>query len=106
MSDASRRAELVDVIGEVRRRWRVKLAARGAAVAIAGTVLALVVSASVLEALRFSSRAVVGFRVLVLAVVAALVARWIVAPLMRRVTDAQVALYLEERDPTLQAQIL
>src|SRR5205823_687261 len=100
------RAELVDVIGEVRRRWRIKLAVRGAAIAIGGTVLALLVSASGLEALRFSSRAIIGFRVLILMTVAALLARWVVAPLLRRVKDGQVAMYLEEQDPSLQAEIL
>src|SRR5256885_15534591 len=100
------RAELVDVIREVRRRWRIKLAVRGAAIAIGGTVLALLVSASGLEALRFSSRAIIGFRVLILLTVAALLARWVVAPLLRRVKDGQVAMYLEEQDPSLQAEIL
>src|SRR5947207_10179576 len=100
------RAELVDVIREVRRRWRIKLAVRGAAIAIGGTVLALLASASGLEALRFSSRAIITFRVLIVAVVGALLTRWVVMPLLRRVNDSQVALYLEEYDPSLQAEIL
>src|SRR2546422_712487 len=106
MSDPERRAELVDAIPEIPRRWRLKLAARGAAIAIGGTLAALLLSASALEALRFSAHAIVGFRIFVIAVIAALVARWIAAPLLRRVTDGQVAMYLEERDPSLQAEIL
>ena len=43
MSDPTSRAELVDVVREVRRRWRLKLAARGTAIVIGGTVLALLV---------------------------------------------------------------
>jgi len=58
MSDPAGRAELVEVVREARRRWRMKLAARGAAIVIGGTLLALLVSASGLEALRFSSRAI------------------------------------------------
>src|SRR5581483_11803956 len=100
------RAELVDVIREVRRRWRLKLAARGAAIAIGGTLAVLLASASGLEALRFSPQAIVGFRILILVVVIALLARWVALPLMRRVTDGQVAMYLEECDPSLQAEIL
>src|SRR5712692_7501770 len=106
MSDAGHRAELVEVIRQVRNRWRLKLAARGAAVVIGGTALALLLSASGLEALRFSSQAIIGFRIAILLLVCALLARWIVVPLRRRVRDGQVALYLEERDPSLQAEIL
>src|SRR3989442_1672081 len=105
MSDPASRAELVDVVREVRRRWRLKLAARGAAIVIGGTVLALLVSASGLEALRFSSHAIIGFRAFIMIIVAPLLARWVVAPLLRRVNDIQVAMYLEECDPSLQAQI-
>src|SRR5438445_7912364 len=106
MSDPASRAELVDVVREVRRRWRLKLAARGAAIVIGGTVLALLVSASGLEALRFSSHAIIGFRAFIVIIVAALLARWVVAPLLRRVNDTQVAMYLEECDPSLEAEIL
>src|SRR5207245_2580825 len=49
---------------------------------------------------------IVGFRILILVTAAALLARWVVAPLLRRVHDGQVALYLEEHDPSLQTQIL
>ena len=49
------RTELVDVIRRVRNRWRLRLALRGAVVVVAGTVLALLLSASGLEAFRFSA---------------------------------------------------
>ena len=49
------RTELVDVIRRVRNRWRLRLALRGAVVVVAGTLLALLLSASGLEALRFSA---------------------------------------------------
>src|ERR1700745_658619 len=106
MSDPASRAELIDVIREVRRRWRMKLAARGAAIAIGGTLAVLLASASGPGAPRFSSRAIIGFRVVIITVVAALLARWVIMPLLRRVNDSQVALYLEEYDPSLQSEIL
>ena len=53
-----RRQELVDVIHRVRNRWRMKLALRGAVIVVAGTLLALFLSASSLEALRFSPTAI------------------------------------------------
>src|SRR5689334_12151594 len=105
-SGSGRRAELVDVIHRVRNRWRLKLALRGAVIVVAGTLLALMLSASSLEALRFSPSAILAFRAVALIVFAALVMVGFVAPLRRRVTDGQVALYLEEKDPTLEAAIL
>ncbi len=101
------RAELVDVIRRVRNRWRLRLAVRGAVIVLAGTVLALLAvgveprddsgSAPPPSSRSASSRSSCSRRSLLVALV------W---PLRRQVTDAQVALYLEERDPTLEAAIL
>src|SRR3954466_16117187 len=98
--------ELVDVIRRVRNRWRMKLALRGAVVVIAGTVLALLLSASGLEFSRFSAPSIIAFRIVAVAVFVALLCYGLIWPLRRRVTDAQVAMYLEERDPTLEASII
>ena len=103
---SDRRAELIDVIHRVRNRWRLKLALRGTVIVVAGTLLALFLSASSLEALRFSPTAIISFRVLALLVFSGLLFVGFVQPLRRRVTDSQVALYLEEKDPTLEAAIL
>ena len=88
------RAELVDVIRRIRNRWRLRLAARGAVVVFAGTVLVLLLSASSLETFRFSVPAIISFRILLALVFAGLVA-YAIKPLRRQVTDTQVALYLE-----------
>ena len=106
MHDTQSRAELVDVIRQVRARWRAKLALRGAVVVVAGSLLALFLSARGLEAFKFSSPSIVAFRVVTFAAFAVLALYWLLGPLMRRVSDAQVALYLEERDPSLEAAIL
>ena len=100
------RTELVDVIRGVRNRWRVRLALRGAVVVVAGTMLALLLSASGLESFRFSVPAIITFRIISVAVFVGLLFYGLVWPLRRRVTDAQVAMYLEERDPTLEAAII
>ena len=100
------RAELVDVIRSVRNRWRLRLALRGVVVVVAGTVLALLLSASGLESFRFSAGAIIAFRILTVAVFVGLLLYGFVWPLRRRVTDAQVAMYLEECDPTLEAAII
>ncbi len=70
--DAGHRAELVEVIRQIRNRWRLKLALRGVVVVVAGSLLALLLSASGLEALRFSATAIIAFRVIVGVVFAAL----------------------------------
>src|SRR6476646_10408866 len=100
------RTELVDVIRRVRNRWRGRLALRGAVVVAAGTVLALLLSASGLESFRFSAPAIITFRIVTVAVFVGLLFYGLVWPLRRRVTDAQVAMYLEECDPTLETAIL
>src|SRR4030081_573444 len=100
------RTELVDVIRRVRNRWRLKLAMRGTVVVVAGTVLALLLSASGLESFRFSAPAVVAFRIVTVTVFVGLLLYGLVWPLRRRVPDAQVAMYLEECDPTLEAALI
>src|SRR6185503_4951850 len=103
---ADRRHELVEVIHRVRNRWRLKLALRGAVIVVAGTLLALMSSAAGLEALKFTAGSITVFRVLALIIFGGLVYVGLVKPMRRRVTDSQVALYLEECDPSLQTAIL
>ena len=62
------RTELVDVIRRIRNRWRLRLALRGAVIVVAGTLLALLLSASGLESLRFSAPAIIAFRIVTVAV--------------------------------------
>src|SRR5687768_4263252 len=100
------RAQLTAVISEVRRRWRIKMALRGAALVIGGTALILLGSSLGIDALRFSPSAILGFRIAALAALIAIIAMWLVRPLRRRVSDGQVALYVEEHEPSLEASIL
>src|ERR1051325_2161265 len=101
-----RRAELLEVIRWVRNRGRQRLMVRGAVLVVAGTLLALFLSASSLEALRFSPGAIISFRLIALAVFTALIYQFMVRPMRRQVTDTQVAMYLEEHDRSLEAAIL
>ncbi|MBM3771491.1 MAG: DUF4175 domain-containing protein [Acidimicrobiia bacterium] len=103
---SDRRLELIDIIRRVRGRWKMRLALRGMVIVLAGTLLALLLSASSLEALKFSPTAIVAFRITAFLVFAGLLFIGLVRPLRRRVTDSQVALYLEEKDPTLQTALL
>ncbi|MDT8342377.1 MAG: DUF4175 family protein, partial [Longimicrobiales bacterium] len=98
--------ELRAVIRGVRRRWRARRIARGGVVVMASLLLALGVSVVGLEATRFTPGAVVAFRWLAWGAVAVALVLAVVRPLLRRVSDEQVALYLEEREPSLKASVL
>ena len=98
--------ELLGIIRSVRRRWRTKLAIRGALTVVAIGLLVFLASASALEAARFTAEAILAARIVLALAIAALVAVFFVRPLMRRVTDEQVAMYLEEHEPSLQESII
>jgi hypothetical protein len=100
-SGGSSRQELIEVIREVRRRWRMRLALRGAIVVVAGGVATLLLASWGLQAAKFSPASITGFRIALFVIVTALVALWLVRPLRRRVSDVQVALYVEEHEPSL-----
>src|SRR4029450_14033681 len=53
----SHRAELVEIIRQIRNRWRLRLALRGGGVVGAGRILCVLVSASGVEAVKFGPRA-------------------------------------------------
>src|SRR5688572_15052000 len=97
---------LMEIIAEVRSRWRAKLVLRGA-VRVAAVALALfLASAYALEWAKFSAASIIAARVLMMAALAASFFFFLFKPLRRQVSDEQVALYLEEHEPTLQATLL
>src|SRR5437763_6364265 len=100
------RSDLVAIVHNVRRRWRQKLALRGAALAAGCGAGALVLSAWSLQWMRFTPESILLFRVLMAGVAALLAYLFLARPLVRRVTDEQVALYLEEHEPSLEAAII
>lgn len=100
-AEAVRRA-----VRDVRRRWRLKLVLRGATVVAAASLLLFVVSATSLELLRFHPQAVNALRVVLWLATVGLLARFVLWPLLRRVSDERVALYLEEHEPALQSRVL
>ena len=69
-------------------------------------MITLLLSAYALETLRFSPGSIIAFRVGMVMIFGALAAYFFVMPQWRRVSDAQVALYLEEFDPSLESAIL
>ena len=105
MRDSERRQtrnRILNVVRSVRWRWRVRLAIRGLVwvATVPGAVVFL--SALALEQLRFTAEAVVWLRVLTWGTVAVSFLFFLVRPLLQKVTDTQVALYLEENEPSLE----
>jgi hypothetical protein len=100
------RQELVEVIRQVRRRWRVRILLQGGIIILMGALVAIAVASMGLQTYKFSPQSVTGFRIGVFLAFAALLLVWLVRPMRRRVSDLQVALYVEEHEPKLQAAIL
>jgi hypothetical protein len=97
---------LLEIIARVRNRWRMKLAMRGAARVAALALVLLLVAAYAMEWARFSAASIIAGRIAIPIALLAAVGWFIVRPLRRHVSDEQVALYLEEHDPSLQATLL
>src|SRR3989304_7251736 len=95
-------SELGAVIRQVRRRWRMKLALRGALGVIGLGLIVLVLSAYGLEWWRFTPTSLVAFRSVLAVALAALAAWFLVRPLLRGATDEHGALYLGEHEPSLE----
>ena len=83
-----------------------KLALRGALGVVGLGAAVLLMSAYGLESWRFTSAAIITFRVIVGTALGGLIGFLLVRPLMRSTSDEQVALYLEEHEPSLQAAII
>ena len=98
--------DLIGLIGQVRQRWRTKLAVRGAVIVAVTAAIVFFAAAYGLQWARFSATAIITSRVLLLLALVASALWFVVRPLRRRVTDEQVALYLEEHEPALQARVL
>src|SRR4029078_1717256 len=94
LSGATPRAQLLEVVRQVRRRWRLKLALRGAVGFLLAGLLAIIAIAYTLQALKFTPAAILSFRIITALVLVAFGAWFFARPLSRRVTDEQVALYL------------
>ncbi len=100
------RQDLSHIIHGVRRRWRTRIALRGGAIALGITAIAIVAGALLIQGSEGSAAVLLAVRIGVVLALAAATARFLVMPLARRVSDEQVALYIEEHEPGLEAAIL
>src|SRR5687768_3215785 len=95
------RSDLFRVVRGGRNRWRLKVALRGLAILIGVGVVAMLAAAWGMEYFRFSAAAVSVLRILAYLVIAVTLVRALIIPLVRPLPDEQIALYLEEHEPSL-----
>src|SRR5882672_11105143 len=98
--------DLMGIIHYVRARWRTKLAVKGAVRLIAVSVAIFFALAYGMQWARFSPLSILGSRILLAVALVTSTYFFLVKPLRRRVTDEQVALYLEEKEPSLQTMLV
>ena len=104
--DPTAHDHLLEIIRSVRRRWRLKLALRGVAATVACAAAALILAAWGLQWMRFTPESILLSRIAIAVLFVVLASVLLARPLMRRVTDEQIALYLEEHEPSLDAAII
>ena len=108
MSAARRgnRVAVLRLVHSVRRGWRLGVGLKGLTYVVGITGLVLFFSAMGLEQLRFSPEAVFWLRILTWSTFGVTTLVFFVRPLTRRVSDEQVALYLEEHEPSLDQAVV
>src|SRR5262245_19223585 len=99
-------ADLLHVVDKVRRRWRMARVLRGSAIVVVALFATLITAAALLDALAYDPTAVIVARIFAGVIAAALVARYVVRPFLPKPPDAQVALYVEEHEPSLEGALV
>src|SRR5690349_15804977 len=98
--------DLLGIIGYVRARWRARLAVKGAVRAFVVNVAVFFALAYLMQWSRFTPASILFSRLVLAASIVGSIYFFLVKPLRRRVTDDQVALYLEEKEPSLQTMLI
>src|SRR5687768_9833012 len=104
--ETTSQAQLLGIIRQVRNRWRLKVALQGAAIVLGAGFLVFLLTAFAVDQFRYSESSVLAFRIVSYVALLALTVRFLVLPLLPRVPDDRVALYLEEHEPSLDAAVL
>jgi len=103
---ASSHEDLVEIVRSVRLRWRLRVFLRGLGILLAVAVVALLFSAYGMDLFRFDDTAVLWFRIVTYTTLVLVFVRILVLPLLKRVSDERVALYLEEHEPSLSGHVM
>ncbi|MBI3789725.1 MAG: DUF4175 family protein [Gemmatimonadetes bacterium] len=97
---------LAPALALARRRWRLRHLAAGAAITVGAAALVVLLASWALESLHFTAEAVTTARVILAVVTLVVAGRFVAWPLLRRLSDERLALYLEEKVPALEGAVL
>ena len=98
--------ELLGVIRRVRSRWRTRRLILGCTLVGGAALLVVALSSAAMDALRYAPWVVRTLQVGAWLALGAAIWRFVIRPLRFRVSDQQVALYVEEHDPTLREAVV
>jgi len=98
--------QLQSKISEVRKRLKWITAAKGLAIALALSLVVLVVAVYCADHWNYSDRAVTVARLFSVLGIASVFGWFLVRPLLKRIEDVRVARYIEERHPALQDRLV
>ncbi len=98
--------QLLRVVRSVRWRWRLKAVLRGIAFLALSATAVLLAGGYAIDVSRFDAAAVTAARGIAWLAFAAALLRLVAWPLLRRLSDERVALYLEEHEPDLEGRVL
>ena len=102
----SEQSQLLGVVRGVRNRYRAKRALRGAAITVAAGWLVLVAAAYTMSFFKYSDASVLACRIVAGVAILALAVWFVILPLLPRLRDEQVAMYLEEHEKSLKATVI
>ncbi len=97
---------LHDLLTTLRKQRRRRLLLEAAAILVAAVVAAIVVGLLFTSVAGRTGTSVLLARIVGYAIVLGAVARWLVLPLVRRASDAEFALYVEDRAPGLRQALI
>jgi hypothetical protein len=98
---AGLKAELAAILGRVRRRWRWRRALLGTVWFLGVCAFVVLIAAFTVDAWHFAPEIVGGARIASYLLCACALLYFIAIPVFQRVTDRRLALYVEEREPSL-----
>ena len=98
--------DLTSAIRRLRRRWRARVLAEGAAKVAAAGLIAVLAGGLLTWILGAGSAAVATVRVIGYLLIGSALVRYLLLPLWRRPDEARLALYIEERAPELRQALV
>ena len=98
--------QLAGVVRSVRLRWRLRHAIAGATITVVLGFLLIAGGAYAMQAFKYAEPAVLSVRMVAALALLGIVYWFVVKPFLVRAEDAQVALYVEEHEPSLDGALV